>query len=166
MEFANYYVVKADDKENLKQKMTQSKAEGVIFTVDFLGQGDFDTYEKGKRWIAVSTGHSMEKLVDVCFLFSWRLDSYWKMIIYEKGKEIGQATFGQDVEHGISKKENGFIGNEEKCIQLLGISSNEFEICLHAEGFDQLHELLHFPLIELVNENENPPGLHFAEDLA
>jgi hypothetical protein len=123
MEYTDYFVAKGT-VEAVKAKIEAKHPKGLILDdtapyFPFVVEENPENIEKNWDWL----------------LRVWDAESSaWGFDLYQSGKKVMTATFGENGEWGIGMEDNGYEGDVEEAARLLGIKKEDLEECLNEEG--------------------------------
>jgi hypothetical protein len=150
MEYTDYYVVKGTPANVRKQLAKVSKkgwiVDGAKTFVPFVVAGKTDKLPKTFDWLL--------RVFDA-------EDSAWGFTLWIGGKQIADATYGENDEWGISEDDNGFEGDEAATAKLLGTTPAKLTRCLNERGAAKFCRLVGFEHQYLLypHEKEMKPGI-------
>ena len=156
MEYTDYWVAKGTAGE--VREALEGVVEKAILIDDLKGFVPF---------AAVGTEKKIVKAFDWILSVFDAEGAAWGFTICMDGKQVATATYGDNAEWGISRKDNGFEGDMAEAAKALGISEKKLKGCLDDEGAVKLckaigfnHQYMLYP-----HEDEMPPGVVLMSDL-
>lgn len=150
MEYTDYYVAKGD-KTTIKQIIEKEVTDAIIDDVQdgfipfIVWDADEDFEEKWDWLLSVFDAEG----------------GAWGFTLYNSGKELFSATYGENSEWGIDLSDNGYEGDLNKAAEVLGVKVNALEKCFNPHGVEKFCKLVGFEhrYMFYPYERENPNGI-------
>ena len=159
MEYTDYFVAK-ESGTALRPKLKKSFKRGMIMDTDasagftpFVVLGKTDKLPTKLPWLI--------RVFDA-------EGSAWGFTLWIDGKEIAKATYCDNAEWGISKKDNKFVGDTAAAAKALGTTAAKLEKTLNAKGVEKFCQLVGFQHQYMLypHEREMPAGIGLFSELA
>jgi len=161
VEYTDYFVAK-ESGEKLRPKLKKLFKRGMIMDTD--ADSGFTPFVVIGKTDKLST-----KLPWLIRVFDAE-GSAWGFTLWIDGKQVAKATYGENSEWGISKKDNKFTGDVAAAAKALGATAAKLEKTLNAKGVDKFCKLVGFQHQYMLypHERELPKNImlfsEFADD--
>lgn len=97
----------------------------------------------------------------------WETEGHaWGFEVLVNEIQIGQGLFGESVEWGVNRSQNGLQGELSAVASALGITSEQLKATLHDLGVEDFCKLLGHPFQELAYPRDIPDhGIYLATQM-
>jgi hypothetical protein len=135
VEYTDYFVAK-ESGAALRSKLKKLFKRGMIM--------DTDTAASFTPFVVLGkTDKLPTKLPWLVRVFDAE-GSAWGFTLWIDGKQIAKATYGDNAEWGISKKDNKLVGDASVAAKAFGTTTAKLEKTLNAKGVEKFCKLVGF----------------------
>ena len=152
MEYTDYYVARGTPQD-VRDRIDEV-ADAAVLVDEFENFVPFVTESSADEFAA----------------WDWLLRVYdaegsaWGFVLWNNGKEVARAEWGENGEWGIDAADNGLKGEPDDVASALGIDVDALHNCMNAEGVYVFCDLVGFPHQYCLYPHEMPPGVNLMSD--